>query len=140
GTTASSGNVVGNNTTGRRILLFAGFAVAAAPSGSQGVDLVSKTGTGVAVGMNYLDSSSTMNMATTDASSNWAAIGVALLPFPITVNAYCSATNASSTTTGCTLSHAANVLVVIFAGNSGTDSPSSVTVGGNSASQLNIWN
>jgi len=140
GTTASSGNVVGNNTAGRRIFLFTGFAVAAAPSGSQGVDLVSKTGTGVAVGMNYLDSSSTTNMAATDTNSNWAAIGAALLPFPIVVNSYCSGTSASSTTTSCSLSHAANVLIVIFAGNSGSDLPTSVTIGGNSASQLNTWN
>jgi len=138
--TASSGNVVGANTAGRRILLIAGFAVAVAPNGSQGVNEITEASNGAGILLNYYDSSSTTNMQATDISSQWSAIGVALLPYPITVNAICSDTSASSAATSCTLNHSANVLILVSAGNDGSsvDTPSSVTVGGQPATLLNI--
>ena len=139
--TASSGNITGANTTGRRILLLAGFAANSIPVGSQGVDQIATSNSnGLGLLLNYYDTSNTTNMQATDSSSQWAAIGVALLPYPITVDATCSTTTATSSTTSCSLNHSAGVLILIFAGNIGTDTISSVKVGGNSATIENLNN
>ena len=134
---ASSGDVIGANTPGRRIVLLAGFATGTPPTGSQGWDEVNYTSGNLGIDLNYLDSSLTTNMQATDTSSNWAAIGTAVLPFPITIDATCSATGAEATTLTCNLNHSANTLIVAWVGDTGNDTVSSVTINGNAMHNTN---
>ena len=140
-TSATSGDVAGNNTSGRRIFGLFGEDAAATPTGSQGVDIYGNNANSVGIDLNYDDTSTTTNMAATTSNVAWAAIGIALLPFPITRDptpgSSCSATTASATTTTCTISYAANTLITVFAGNAGADTVSSLTVGPQSATLVN---
>lgn len=140
GTSGTASVTVNAGTANRRILLGDAFAAAVSPAGSQGVDLEATNANSIGVNLNYLDASSQQTMSATDSSVAWAAIGVALLPFPITqdstASSSCSATSASSATTTCTISYAANTLITVFAGNAGADTVSSLTVNGNTATQV----
>ena len=114
-------------------MVVAGVAVGSTPVGTQGVDIAGTNSNSVGIDLNYLDTSSTTNMQATSTSGPWAAIGVALLPLQITIDASCTATGASATTLSCSLNRSNNVLIVIWAGNDGSDTVSGVTVAGNSA-------
>ena len=136
--TATTGSVAGANTVARRVFGLFVFATNSNPTGSQGVDLEVTNANGTGIDLNYLDSSSTANMQAADSSSNWAAIGVALLPFPIqrdsTSGSSCSANTSASAATSCTISYAVGTLITVWSGNAGSDTESSVTVNGNTAS------
>jgi len=146
GNSATASDTVSSGTANRRILFVSSFATAATPTGSQGVNIAGTNANSIGIGLNYLDSSGTNSMAATSkTSSNWTAIGTALRPFPINVDATCSSTGNSVSSINCSLNHAANVLIVIFSGiydgnNSGNGTVSSVTVAGNPATAVNLNN
>ena len=133
GNSGTASATVNAGTTSRRIILAAAFATAATPVGSQGFDVTGVNANSIGIDLNVLDASTQNTMSATATSSQWAAIGVALLPFVISVDATCSSSSASATTTSCSLNHAANTLVTIWIADTGTDTASSVTVAGSAA-------